>query len=204
MFCKKCGTELHDGSTFCNKCGEKQVNTQQSENLNGAVSKAFFQKEEPLYKKFSFWFLIISIAIVTISFIDEGLGSSDDESYSKSNMSIEELQEFKNNCTFISYDDLARNPNRYEGNNYVFTGEIAQVEEDTDQTIYLINVTEGEYIWEDLVMCIYTASNVNSSRFLKDDIVRFYGTFEGLYTYETVLGSKNTVPYINIYDMELV
>ncbi len=204
MFCKKCGAELHDGEMFCHKCGERQVEIQQSENSYGLVSSAFLKKEKPLYKRFSFWLLIISIVILSISFIGEEVDTEDDNSHDKLSMSLDELQEFKNNCTFISYDDLARNPNRYEGNNYVFTGKIAQVEEDTDQTIYLINVTEGEYIWEDLVMCIYTASNVNSSRFLKDDIVRFYGTFEGLYTYETVLGSKNTVPYINIYDMELV
>lgn len=212
MFCKKCGAELQDGAKFCNKCGEKQIKNKideksesnLDENLKGAVSTAFFEKEQLPYKRFSFWFLILSIVILGIACINEGFGDENNDYDESSDVSIEDLQNFKDNCESISYDELARNPDLYEGNSYVFTGKISQVLEDTNITSYLINVTEGEYVWEDLVLGAKVKSDENSSRFLEDDIIRFYGVFQGLYTYETVLGSQNTVPYVKIYDIELV
>jgi hypothetical protein len=57
-----------------------------------------------------------------------------------------------------------------------------------------IEVTQGNYgIWDDVVMVSYQYA-AGESRFLEKDIVNFYGTCAGLYSYTSVMGSTITVP----------
>ena len=66
-----------------------------------------------------------------------------------------------------------------------------------------VNVTEGSYgIWDDTVMAYYSYDE-GESRILEDDIITMYGTFGGLYTYESVLGASITVPLIYVEVVEL-
>lgn len=103
--------------------------------------------------------------------------------------------QYKNKCKAIPYKRLARNPSKYEGKKIKFTGEIVQVMESSYGTSYRINVTKGSFgIWSDTVYVEFEPSSKN--RFLEDDIVTFYGTYYGLYTYETVLGASVTIPSV--------
>lgn len=43
----------------------------------------------------------------------------------------------------------------------------------------------------------------STKRFLEDDIVTFYGTYDGLYTYETILGASVTIPSVTARYMTL-
>jgi len=48
------------------------------------------------------------------------------------------------------------------------------------------------------------ASKTDSgSRILEDDIVTFYGTYGGLYSYESVMGATITVPLVLAQYMDL-
>lgn len=103
---------------------------------------------------------------------------------------------YKNSCEKIPYDDLARTPDNYTGSNVVFEGEVIQVIEGTGNTTYRINVTKGDYgIWDDTVL-VYFENDSSSPRILEDDIVTFYGTYGGLYTYESTMGASITVPLV--------
>lgn len=111
-------------------------------------------------------------------------------------------KQYKNKCKTISYKKLARNPDKYEGKKIKFTGQIIQVMESSWGTAYRIDVTKGSYgIWDDTVYVEFDPSSNN--RFLEDDIVSFYGKYDGLYTYETVLGASVTVPKVVAKYMDL-
>lgn len=112
-------------------------------------------------------------------------------------------ESYKAQCQSIAYDELARTPDSYIGQNLTFTGEIIQVQESGTDATYRINVTQGDYgIWDDTVLCTFDLSN-SSSRFLENDIVTFYGTYAGLYTYTSVMGADITVPSVIIQYMDL-
>lgn len=103
---------------------------------------------------------------------------------------------FKAQCQDIPYEDLARTPDSYIGQYVKFTGEIIQVIDDGTSATYRINVTQGNYgIWDDTVLVTYDYQN-GQSRFLEDDIVTFYGTSMGLYTYKSTMGGNITIPSV--------
>lgn len=103
---------------------------------------------------------------------------------------------FKAQCQDIPYEDLARTPDSYIGQYVKFTGEIIQVIDDGTSATYRINVTQGDYgLWEDTVLVTYDYQD-GQSRFLEDDIVTFYGTSIGLYTYKSTMGGNITIPSV--------
>jgi hypothetical protein len=107
----------------------------------------------------------------------------------------EEKENYKNSCADISYEELARNGNAHKGENIRFTGKVIQVIEGSGGSATMrIEVTQGNYgIWDDVVMVSYQYA-AGESRFLEKDIVNFYGTCSGLYSYTSVMGSSITVP----------
>lgn len=103
-------------------------------------------------------------------------------------------------CQEIGYNDLARNPDKYKGQAFKFTGEVIQVVEPTfGETVTLrIDVTKTEYdFYTDTIYATVTVPD-GSDRILKDDIITIYGDCEGLYSYESVLGQKISLPKIRI------
>ncbi|HIZ18552.1 MAG TPA: zinc ribbon domain-containing protein [Candidatus Olsenella stercoravium] len=105
-------------------------------------------------------------------------------------------EQYKASCVSYPYDELARNPDSHVGENVVFRGQVIQALDDSDGVTLRVNVTEGEYgIWDDTVMAYYAYGD-GESRILEDDIITMYGSFGGLYTYESVLGASITVPLV--------
>lgn len=107
--------------------------------------------------------------------------------------------EYKALCVNVPYKDIARQPDAYKGEKVCFTGEVMQVQESSfsSKTVLLIQVTKDEYgYWDDLVYVTYELPD-GAPRILEDDIVKFYGECEGTYTYETVMGSSNTIPGVS-------
>lgn len=118
-------------------------------------------------------------------------------------------QEFKDSCSTISFEDLSRNPDKYKGNNYKFTGQVVQVQEGWFDTVELrINVTKEEFEYIDDVMwtdTIYATVTIpeGADKLLEDDVITFWGTCDGDYSYTSVLGSQISLPKIDIKYYEL-
>lgn len=105
-------------------------------------------------------------------------------------------KQYKKKCKWIPYKKLARTPDKYEGKKVKYTGKVIQVMESTYSNSYRIEVTKGSYgIWDDVVYVTYYGNS--SKRILEDDIVTFYGKYDGLYSYESVLGASVTVPSVD-------
>lgn len=100
----------------------------------------------------------------------------------------------------VRYRELFRNSEKYEYETIAFRGEIIQVLDDGSGTYTLrINVTKGDYgFWDDTVLVLY-----EGKRFLEDDIVAFYGTYTGPYTYESVMGGDITIPGFIVGDVKM-
>ncbi len=112
-------------------------------------------------------------------------------------MTAEEIKaELIKECEAYSYQEIARNPDKYKGKKAKFTGKIMQVMEDGNTCAYRINITRGTYSWDDTIYALYTRQDSSESRILEDDIVTLYGTLAGNYTYETVMGAEMTIPAI--------
>lgn len=207
MLCPNCKKEIPDGVQFCAICGA---------NVNAPVQPATKQKK-PVTKKWWFWVIIVVVAIGLISAIsgggDETVPTGGETTTQNSpiettkaettkaettNSSISEI-DYKAACEIVAYKDIARQPDTYAGKNIMFTGEVMQVDENsyTDDIVLLIQVTQDEYgYWDDLVYVTYTLPD-GAPRILEYDIVKFYGECEGTYTYETVMGSNNTIPSVS-------
>ena len=114
-------------------------------------------------------------------------------------LSKEELkQQYMNKCVSYSYNEIARNPNSYDGKYAKFTGEVIQVQRQNlfGLIIYTlrVDVTKKGYNWyDDTVYVTYYAGD-EEAKILEDDIITMYGELTGEKTYETVLGSSVTIP----------
>ena len=111
--------------------------------------------------------------------------------------------QIRESCEHISYDELSRNPDEYEGEMVKFTGEVVQTMGSGTFSSMRVDVTKGSYgIYTDTVYVSYIEDS--SNRVLEDDIVTFYGIYDGLYTYQSVMGATITIPKVTavIVDIE--
>ena len=96
--------------------------------------------------------------------------------------------------TGITYDQLARTPDKYEGEKIKFKGEVLQVMEE-DGTVTIRLAVNGNY--DDVIIGGYDSDLVDS-RVLEGDTITIYGESGGLYSYDAVLGNSVTIPLIYI------
>lgn len=115
----------------------------------------------------------------------------------KFSLSAEELKQlYKSECKTISYDSLSRTPDEYKGEKVKFTGRVLQVCSEASSALYYSTyrvATSGRY---DNVMYIYVDNYGSGTRILEDDWITFYGEYDGLYSYETVMGANMTIPSV--------
>lgn len=98
--------------------------------------------------------------------------------------------------TGITYDQLARTPDDFEGKKVKFTGKVLQVIEHTGKNFVHIRLAvDSDY--NSVLYCRYK-TNIITSRILEDDIITIYGTSFGLYSYEATSGATITIPAVII------
>lgn len=91
----------------------------------------------------------------------------------------------------IAYEDLAREPDSYTGQDIKITGRVLQVlEGDTETTLRV--ATSGNY--DDVVMVGFDPTILNGTRVLEEDNVTVCGTYIGIYKYQSAIGTTISVP----------
>lgn len=118
------------------------------------------------------------------------------ETYSLSSHELETI--YISKCKIIPYDDLARYPSKYDGEYVKFYGKVVQVCSEATSSLYYSTyrvATSGNY---NNVVYIYVDNYNSGHRILEDDWITFYGQFDGLYTYTTVMGASITIPSIKV------
>lgn len=99
-----------------------------------------------------------------------------------------ERNEYISQCESVSYSDVERNPDNYDGMNIKISGTVAQVSEGWFDSVTLRVNCDGN-MW----YVTYTRSD-GESRILEDDYITCYGECTGVTSYTSVLGSKVTIP----------
>lgn len=105
--------------------------------------------------------------------------------------------EYKAACTYVSYDNLARNPDGWRGTYVKIPGEVFQVIDNGGSCILMVNMKSSDpYSFEvNHVYVTYTKKS-SSDNFLENDDVMIYGKAMGTQTYTTVLGAQRTIPKV--------
>lgn len=111
-----------------------------------------------------------------------------------------EIATAKNNASEISYNMLKKNADTYMGKPYYAKGEVIQAIEDGGTTLLRVNITQGDYVWEDTVAVIY--DGITDA--VEDDIIEVYGTIYGNYSYDTTIGGSATIPGITATSLTVV
>ena len=122
----------------------------------------------------------------------EETGELSDELNTFVNSNMEDVSMFRSD---ISYDEIARHPNDYDGELLTFSGEVAQVIEGDGMTELRIAV-DGDY--DDIIYGIYD-NRILDSRLLEDDKIQFYGESCGIISYQSTLGETISIPSMSIY-----
>lgn len=110
----------------------------------------------------------------------------------------QEEKDFKADCKTYTYEELARNPDKVEGEKVKVTGEVVQALYDTGSVDLRVNITkEGIYstYYTDTIYVVYY-SEEGEDKILEDDIVTIWGTSQGDYTYTSTIGASVTLPLI--------
>ena len=145
---------------------------------------------------------------VSINAEKQKQAESEQEAESSKQAEAEEKESYLDSCEPLDFSTLERNPDKYKGQRFKFTGEVIQVVESdslfNDATTLRVNVTKSEDfdLWKDTIICTVTIPK-GADRILEDDIITAYGDCNGLCTYKSIFGEKISLPKIDIkyYDI---
>lgn len=100
----------------------------------------------------------------------------------------ERLQEYIKNAQIYPYDEVARYPEKHQGEVVAFSGTVLQGDEYT----LLLKMDDSA----DKIIYVHRFYEKDGERLLKNDYITVYGTLEGLKEYTTVIGTLKEVPYL--------
>lgn len=93
--------------------------------------------------------------------------------------------------TKANYEEIARNPDPYREKNITFKAKVIQVvERSGGENIYRVTVDSNR----DCVFYVEYTLPAGAPRILEKDVVTLKGTYYGIYSYSTTLGSQVSVP----------
>ncbi len=105
-----------------------------------------------------------------------------------------QAEEAKGYETGITYDQLARTPDEYEGKKIKFSGKVLQVLEGSG-IVHVRLAVNSDY--DTILYCEYS-QDIVTSRVLENDQITVYGTSLGLYSYESTMGAAITIPAVTV------
>lgn len=199
-FCQKCGTQHDDTAVNCTNCGapfEIQVAT---------------PAEKPKKKKKKGRVFLIILLVLVVGFFALMLGGDDTPLITVNENgdvvqgeTIISQEDFKKSCVEVAYEDLARNPENYKGQNLKFKGEVIQCDQEYGTSYYArVNVTLDEYdFYTDTIYVTFEIPE-GADKILEDDIVELYGICQGAETYTSIFGEQITLPSLEALYVELV
>ena len=111
------------------------------------------------------------------------------------------LVKYEASCNVISFDDLNSNLNKYNGQNFKFTGQIVQLNENNGLTDIVLAVTQVNGGWSssDLIFVTYQAKTT----FNVGDVINVYGEVSGSYNYISTSAGEVNIPKITARYIEL-
>jgi hypothetical protein len=109
------------------------------------------------------------------------------------------IWDVKTQAKTVSYDQLARMPDRYRGTIVVLEGKVVQVLETGQNVILRVNVAADDWqhnIGGNIVYVDYHKNRPDEPRILEGDKVKFWGRYIGIQSYTATLGHKIQIPHV--------
>lgn len=110
----------------------------------------------------------------------------------------EEAKKAKGYETGITYDQLTRTPDDFKSELVKFSGSVVQVIEGDYATSIRLAINDNH----NTIIYGYYSPGIVPVRILEGDHITIYGRFQGMETYETVLGKPVSLPEISIDKIE--
>lgn len=116
-----------------------------------------------------------------------------------------DINGFKSQSIKLTYDNLARETDKFINQKVKLTGKVIQIQEGYgNRVIIRVNVTKGQYgIYQDTVWVNYEYKQ-GEKRFLENDTINVWGVVKGRKSYVSVLGGKVTLPEIDGMFIEII
>jgi hypothetical protein len=104
---------------------------------------------------------------------------------------------FKAKSTTVPYDQLKKDPDALKGTLVTYKGRVFQYDSRTSTASMIVSVTNKGYgFWSDeMFLVLDPALGQNAD---EDDLIQFWGTITGSFTYDTAIGGSNTLPAVAV------
>ena len=112
---------------------------------------------------------------------------------------VEQPQNLEEYATNISYDDLSRTPDKFEGKAVCYSGEVVQLLEGEEYNNLRVAI-DGDY---DKMIYLEYEPSIIPTRVLEDDTITFYGIYYGIYQYESTMGATISIPAVAVDYIEI-
>lgn len=109
-----------------------------------------------------------------------------------------EAKEREGYNTGVTYDQLARTPDKYETDKVKFSGTVIQLMEGED-TVQIRFAVNGDY--DTIILAEYDPS-ITDSRILEDDQLTLLGFSTGIITYESTMGGDISIPSMHVDEIQ--
>jgi len=168
--------------------------------------KSWFRRHPVLTGVLGFFAFFVLIGIF------QGIGDSITGDVIQEGISKENLpasyEEANQKAVSVSYEDLMRYSESYEGEWVCFEGQVVQVVSDVPNLEMRVSTKKedmGEYwdsepLYFDDIVYLYS-DDFSGERLLEEDIIQFCGKSTGTVTYEAIFGNQISIPEIETYDI---
>lgn len=124
---------------------------------------------------------------------------SEKEAKEKKLAEEKDKQEKQGYNTGITYEQLARTPDKLMGRAVKFHGKVIQIIEGDTEVQMRLAVNDD---YDKILYCAISKDNLKGTRILENDKITLYGVSTGLITYNSTMGGKISIPGVLIEKYE--
>lgn len=124
---------------------------------------------------------------------------SEKEAKEKKLAEEKEKQKKQGYNTGITYEQLARTPDKLMGKAVKFHGKVIQIIEGDTEVQMRLAVNDD---YDKILYCAISKDNLKGTRILENDKITIYGISTGLITYDSTMGGKISIPGVLIEKYE--
>ncbi|MDE1924931.1 MAG: hypothetical protein KGH79_01995 [Patescibacteria group bacterium] len=157
----------------------------------------------PFYKRWVFWVPITLLLLFVIGAASSPSSSQPivspaaDASAPPQTICDTDQQALKQQAQKVDYKQLSKEPDKYNGTVATFTGKVLQIEQNGDEGVMRLSVTNLGYgVWSSSDVLYVTYHKASDA--LEDDIVTVTGNLTGSQTYTSQANYQITIPSMDV------
>jgi hypothetical protein len=153
--------------------------------------------------------IIVVLSVLALSFLGYIVGPPKSQDAAQAVPAVAKpdpaqvIRELNARAVAMPYDQIARDPGKYQGAIVVFEGKVVQALESGQNLVLRVDVAPNVDISDpnfrisgDIVYVDYRKNHPDETRILEGDKVRLWGKYVGIYSYKAVLGQTIQIPHV--------